>query len=286
MKKFKSLFALAAIFSLSMFFTSCEDDGDDNDGGSVDRPVLILDGTEGRVADDVTVLVGEDLTFRVTAEENASSKKNLRNIEIDRIFNNDRQVVLDSALSSAEFGPFEITVQAQEEAGEEVFNFVVTDKDGVSATVTLTVTTEEPFTEKQGQFFHIASSNKGAYDLVADMERSASESDDDKDMINIDDAATNQEPSNFTGSWTATNGSMFKESNNQDLYDNPTQAGLANAYNLSILTPASATVENPEAGDLYVVNLRGQGTYAIIKIVEISEVANGNTGKITFTYKK
>ena len=286
MKKFKSLFALAAIFSLSMFFTSCEDDGDDNDGGSVDRPVLILDGTEGRVADDVTVLVGEDLTFRVTAEENASSKKNLRNIEIDRIFNNDRQVVLDSALSSADFGPFEITVQAQEEAGEEVFNFVVTDKDGVSATVTLTVTTEEPFTEKQGQFFHIKSSNKGAYDLVADMERGVNDSNDDKDMINNDDAAPNEDPSKFTGSWTATNGSMFKESNNQDLYDNPTQAGLANAYNLSILTPASATVENPEAGDLYVVNLRGQGTYAIIKIVEISEVANGNTGKITFTYKK
>ena len=271
---------------MSLFFTSCGDD-DGDEVSSVDRPTISLAGNangETYITDDVTLQVGSEIKFLISASENATSKKNLRTVVIDRIFNNDRVVLLDTAISDKEFGPYEVVEYAQGTAGSEIFNIVVTDKDNVSSTVSITITTEEPFTEKNGQFFHIASANAGAFDLVADMNRTSGEDDLNKDMVNTDEAATNQEDSKFTGSWESANGTLFKASN-ASLYDNPTNLGFTWSTTLGDIT-ASSAVSNPSVGDVYLAKLRGNANYVVIKVTDIKDVAMGNTGEITFSYKK
>lgn len=154
-------------------------------------------------------------------------------------------------------------------------------EDVESYTITVKKPTTPLATEKTGQFYHIQGTLKGAFDLVADVEKGAADSDADKDMKNTDSAG-----SVFTGSWTTGNSTMQVKNNSYD-YTNATVESASAAYSAG--TP-SASVSSPATGDIYVAKLRGGSSYAVIKITAVDPNDNTcaclNKGKISFSYKK
>jgi hypothetical protein len=274
------LFAFSAMVAL-FGFTSCEDDSTQDDLS----PVVLLDGTGDNIANDKEVTVGTTLNFMISGSENEVSGKNLSNIKIQRVYDNDVIVVLDSSISGSSFGPFSFSATAQDSTGVEKWSFVLTDKDDVEGIRTLNITTAEevvPFTEAEGQFYHYESTLLGSFDLVAGVEVSADASNDPvRDMKNTDAAGET-----FTGSWESANGTEFKEAPFTYSYASANNNNTALAY-ASVITSGSTSISNPAAGDVYIAKLRGGNSYAAIKIVSVDETfGTGNPGKITFTFKR
>lgn len=274
------LFAFSAMVAL-FGLTSCEDDSTEQNDLS---PVVLLDGTGDNIANDKEVTVGTTLDFVVSGVENEVSGKNLSNIKVQRVFDNDVVVVLDSNVSGSSFGPISISKDAQETEGTEKWSFVLTDKNDVVGTKVVEITTVAeivPFTEETGQFHHFAGTLKGSFDLVAGTELSADASNDDSRDIKNTDLAGEA----FTGSWTSVNGTEFKAAPFGFNYDNANNNSAALAYNPVI--SGSASVSNPSVGNVYIAKLRGGSSYAVIKIVSVEpDFGGGNKGKITFTFKR
>lgn len=165
------------------------------------------------------------------------------------------------------------------------YTFTVTDQNSTATTGTFTVTlqsTGTPFAQtKAGYFYHIAGSLQGAYDLDGDAVVSSGGTASTKSMKNTDLAGAT-----FTGTWSSdvANGTQYVKDNTYD-YANATVESATSAYTAG---SASTTVTNPAANDVYIAK---KGTsYYVIKITAVTPSDNtcscGNTGKITFGYKK
>jgi hypothetical protein len=163
--------------------------------------------------------------------------------------------------------------------------FSVTDKNdkGQEKIYTVTKKVVTGFAKtKAGQFYHVAGLLKGAYDLDADAEVASAGTASTKSMVNTDVAG---DP--FTGSWEsdAANGTMYVKANSYD-YTNATLATAITAY---VAGTPSASVDDPVANDIYIAR-KDTLTYYVIKITAVdpafSTGTGGNTGKITFGYKK
>ncbi len=295
MKSLKRWAGLLALPLVAGLVVSCDDD--DNNGGGADlRPTLVLDGQGDFIDGDVVVNPGETLNFKVVAQENSESTKNLERFEIESIFNNQDSVRVDSSFNERTFNA-EYSFTAREEAGPENFTFRVTDRDGLIAEREIVITVQG-LEVRQGDINHIAGRCQGAFDLINVTGLSSSASNDNKDLINTDDAGENS----FTGSFEATNGTMFRIAGTAFDYDSATEEDIEDAYTaptIIITNPGSpsASVSNPEAGDVYLVKLRNTSParYAAMRIAEVvvgeddncpanDGVAN-NKGEMTFEYK-
>lgn len=171
---------------------------------------------------------------------------------------------------------------------EYVFSVQDKQKSPLGNEKTFTVTkkaapVETPFTyTKTGQFYHIAGALKGAYDLDGDVEVASTGTASAKSMKNTDAAG-----SAFTGTWTSdvANGTTYVIANTY-AYATATVESAATAFATG---SASATVTNPAANNIYIAK-KGASTYYVIKVVSVdpafSTGTGGNTGKISFEYKK
>lgn len=280
-------FALAGVFALS--FTACEDDDDTTLGASL----IVTETGTGSTGGAMTITQGSSLVFVWDARKGDSDMETFA-VSVTGV--NTPQPI-PTSLGGNTF-PYDIANADDEtyldtlifpnaalNTGVTSYTFSVTDRDGNTDQVSFTVTVEAnatPMTnEINGAFFHIAGSLEGAYDLVTGNVVSASQPDDSKDMENTDAAG-----STFTGSWEAQNSTMFVKDNGFD-YTNATVEAATAAYAGGT---AAASVSNPSTGDIYIAKLRGGTTYAVIKIVDVDPTDNtcncGNTGKITFDFKK
>lgn len=288
MKKLK-LFTLG-LLGASFFLTSCADDEEDTLGPSVTITELNTGSTPN---DDITIEKGQSISFAWDARKgdsdlervsiNSSGSNSPTNIPTSEAGNDfpydvasgDRSSYLDTLVFS----------DAGLNEGTTSYTFTFRDADGNTAEAAFEVTVEDAGTpmnnEVNGAFFHIGGSLEGAYDLENETVVAASMPDGDKDMINMDLAG-----SAFTGSWTAGNSTMYVEASGFD-YDGATVEAAETAYNNGT---ASASVNDPANGDIYIAKLRGNNIYAVIKIVDVDPDDNtcscGNTGKITFDFKK
>ncbi|WP_421752887.1 hypothetical protein [Croceimicrobium sp.] len=287
--KIRNLLRFAAAGILALSFTACEDDNDSSLGASL----IVTESTSGSTGGALTISQGSSLVFvwdarkgdtdmdlfsvSVTGSNSPSpipTSLGGRNFPYD-IANADDETYIDTL----------IFPNAGINLGVTSYSFTVTDKDGNTDNVTFTVTVEAnatPMTnETNGAFFHIAGSLEGAYDLVNGTVVGASQPDASKDMENTDAAGDA-----FTGSWMAANSTMFVKDNSYD-YANATVEAATSSFAAGT---ASASVSNPAVGDIYIAKLRGGSTYAVIKIVNVDPSDNtcncGNTGKITFDFKK
>lgn len=165
------------------------------------------------------------------------------------------------------------------------FKFTLVDQQAKETSATFTVTKPSATTplsvSKTGMFYHIAGLLDGAYDLDADATVPSTQPGATKSMKNTDIAGAA-----FTGTWASAtqNGTMYVKSNSFD-FANATEEAAAAAYTAGT---ASATVTNPAVNDIY-IGKKGT-TYYAIKITALlpnfSTGTGGNTGKITFDYKK
>ncbi|MEZ5196228.1 MAG: hypothetical protein R2764_07475 [Bacteroidales bacterium] len=136
----KLSFLLALLIFAGMVFTSCSKDEEEQT-----PPTLEFLGGEfapgqERVDGDVTLTVGEDFVFGITAKTN--SDKNLNRVRIVRTYENISQpiTVLDSTINSESF-TIDIMTFAYPTQGMEDFECTVTDKNDLSKTISFTVTT-------------------------------------------------------------------------------------------------------------------------------------------------
>jgi hypothetical protein len=269
------------------FVSSCKKDDESDDPAGAQNPSISLAGDGGFVATDMTLEPGTVFKVKVTASENATSKKNLVNFRAARKVAGIKSTEIDSSFSEKTF-QIEMEFTASTLETTDVWSFTITDKDGKSASATFTITTESPVTTTplatevlDGKFYHVAGSLRGAYDLVGKVMKSASDPDTDKDLKNTDAAATA-----FTGSSTAGNGTTFVKDNSIDYAGTTTEEAIASAFAGGT---ASGTITNPAAGDKYIAKLRGGDDYVLIQILTVDPADNtcscSNTGVMTFKYK-
>ncbi len=274
MKIFK-LFLTLSLAVMALTFTSCEDE---NALGPVIDSVLV----NGDASGAITVLPNSSLEISITT---TAGDAKLTNWAITRSTAN-----VGGAGTLDDNGTViaRDTLIADNAEDVETFTVTITDKDGLTTSSTFSVTTAAAATplatEVTGAFFHIQGSLQGSFDLVGDTTVPASGSDAIKDMMNTDAAAAA-----FTGSWEsgAGNGTNFVKAVAFD-YANATVESATAAYAAGT---ASTAITAPAVGDVYIALLsRNSNSYVAISITEVDAANNecscGNTGKITFDYKK
>lgn len=288
MKKLK-LFALGLIGATFLFTTSCEEDED------APNPVIsvteALSGTSGTVTVEPNAQI--ELEWNARKEGSGAELKtfaisvqgvNTVNPIPQSVAGND--FPYDIANADDDQYLDKIAVGAGANLGSTTWTFTVTDKDGKTATASITVEVANAATplatEVMGAFFHIAGTEHGAYDLMTGASVGASGADDTKDMINTDAAG---DP--FTGSWMSGTGNntTFVKAAGFD-YTNATVESATAAFAAGT---ASSSVVDPVAGDVYVALLRGGSNYAVISITNVDPddaTSPGNKGKIEFDFKK
>lgn len=288
MKKLK-LFALGLI-GATFLFTSCEEDDEETP-----NPVITVSEVITSSTGTVTVAPNTQIELEWNARKEGTGAE-LETFAVSmQGFNTISPVPTSEAgndfpysISNSDDDQYidKIIVSAGANVGITTWSFTVTDKDGKTATATISVevanATTPLATEVMGAFFHIQGTEHGAYDLVTGASVAASGADASKDMINTDAAG---DP--FTGSWMSGTGNntMFVKVSGYD-YANATVESATAAYAGGT---ASASVADPAVGDMYVAQLRGGTDYAVIMVTKVDPddaTSTGNKGKIEFDFKK
>jgi hypothetical protein len=271
------MFALFGVLTMAMF-SSCKDDTTE------DLAPLLTITTAGLGANN-TAVEGTTYTIEVIGAENPTSGKQLKTLEIQTP-GPDTTITINASSYNETFTRF-----APLDGVSETYTLILTDKDDVTATNTLTVTgtsggvVSTPFgTEVLGAFFHVGGSLQGAFDLVAETPIALAGVEANKDMKNLDTGG-----SPFTGSFTTGtgNGTKYVRANSFDYATGSVEDAIA-AYDAG---NAGGTMLNPFSGNVFIAKLRG-GTdgYAVIQITTIDPTDNtctcGNPGKMSFNFKK
>lgn len=102
------------------------------------------------------------------------------------------------------------------------------------------------------------------------------------DLVNQGDQGDVADCGSFRKGWDGQNGTTFKKASNGFSYDNATHNDLDEAFNSGINLFPNA-VNNVAVGDIYIVKLRDEDNYAIIKITGITE---GTNNFIEFSAKR
>ncbi len=291
--KMKNLFSVTlALFSASILFVGCAEETNPDKP----KPTLTVEElTVGITNNQITATAGTTLIFRWNAVK-AGGGQDLDKFSIAQqganvispLPNtaNGETLPIDNLPAKYEAQYVDtITIPAGMNLGVTELTFTVTDQEGLTAEVTVSVTVTNASTPlatvKNGMFYHVGGTLQGAYDLVADVVVAAGGANADKDMNN-----TNTAGNPFTGAWQSENNTQFVKANSFD-YANATEEAAATAYAAG--TP-SASVSAPAVGDIYVAKLRGGSDYTVIKITALNAADNtcscGNTGKISFEYKR
>jgi hypothetical protein len=273
----KLSFLALMLFAIAAVFTNCSTDD------SVPGPDITF--ANGISSTDIDFSVSDPFTVSIVTTVTAEGEiKTLTVVKKDATGSRTPITITGSYSGKATFSETFVLEFASSDNFPFQIVFNVTDKNGKGKEKIYSVTkkTASGFTyTKTGQFYHIEGLLKGAYDLDGDAEVAAAGTASAKSMKNTDAAGVA-----FTGSWTsdAANGTQFVKSNTYD-YANATVASATTAYAAG---SASATVTNPAANDIYIA--KKNTTYYVIKILTLDPAFNtgtgGNTGKITFEYKK
>lgn len=292
----KKLLNYALAFAAgSVLFTSCASDEITDD---TPRPTLTV--TElnfGINNGDVIATPGSQISFRWNAVK-AGGGADLDKFELIQTGVNvttpvpatagGRNLPLESMPSAIQNQFIDtLTLNAGSNLGVTTYTFRVTDNNGLTAETVVRVEVRAsgtPMTnEVTGQFFHIAGTSSGSYDLVAAANVASTTANNGVRDISNTDAAGNP----FTGSWDATNDTRFVKAAAGFDYDNATVEAAAAAYAAGA---ANAAVNGPVVGDIYIARLRGANNFAVIKVTALDPNNNdcqcGNRGKLTFDYKR
>lgn len=285
-KLINSMLSMLAIAGV-LFLASC---GDDEEDPAPNGPTVGLVNSTGNISGDAELLVGSSFSIEVTAS------KGDRNMDTWSILRDGVALANFDGLDVPETDNFttviaDIPVPA--DAGAYTYSFQVTDRDGVTGSVTWTITAVEPtsftdFTNIQlggqdntsfGSFFK-ASDGSVLFLTAANTSNGA-----DVDFFYYNGATNGPtlfsptDPdagSLFSGAvdaWTTKNDTKISSSNLD--FDTATPADLAAAT-------ISGTKANQLAADDVVVFETAGGIKGMLKVTSL---ATGNDGSITFDAK-
>lgn len=133
MRKIALFLMLATAASV---FTACNKEEEPTDKA----PTIAFKGGAGYTSADATLPAGSTTTVGILATANANSNAKLVRFKVTRTFNNVPEVVLDSTLANLSTFTMDGTIEVRREAGSERWTFEIVDKDGQSASVSLSIT--------------------------------------------------------------------------------------------------------------------------------------------------
>ncbi len=289
MKNIK-LMSFVAILGLgSIIATSCGDVEE-----VTPKPTIEFIGGSEYVSSDISLAGGSNFTVGL----NISHTLKLQKLEITVSYDGEPEVLdpnctlCDTLLGDNDLRvDFKGTTRAAK--GTEAWNFTATDKDGNSTTKTITITNLgsggsaliEFTQDNNGDPFRVwnfAGARQGAYQLgVGNL--SSSEPNKYKD---IQDSVSSTEIGNkeWPARWTSRNGTMFKKSTSYNWSSVNNSSELEAAWNA--LGTAESVVEVTD-GDVYIVNIKNAGTYALVEITDVKDTgASDNNDYVQFRYKK
>jgi len=133
MKKSNYFFAIVLMASV-VFLTSCETDP------TATPPTLLFNASPGFTTGDVSVPVNSVLQIGIIASATSS---NLSHFSITQTANSQTTTLLDSTISAAQFSQ-NFTITSAPVAGSVTLTFTVSQSDGESAALSITITTTAP----------------------------------------------------------------------------------------------------------------------------------------------
>jgi hypothetical protein len=283
------LVALAAVVSVSaIFFQSCGTDE------VKPNPEVSFIGDAGYTAQDASIAGGTAFKIGVVA----THTEKLSKLEIFVAYDGGPNLkpadctLCDSSLSGTNLkATYNGMTRVVE--GTEKWTFRVTDKDGLSTSKSITITT----TGKAGDnLIEITKNNDnstikvynfngpklGAYDLKNGGNLGAGDDNKDKDIQDSTDLA---ETATWPARWTSRNGSTFKKVTAYSYAQIKTTTDIEAAWTGSGTAVNALLVKK---GDVIVVKLRGvDGDYAVVNVTDVvSTSGTDNNDYVEFTFKR
>jgi hypothetical protein len=287
MKKI-SLFFVILLAGVT-FLTSCTKD--------TTPPTINFLGGAGYTSTDATIDAGTDVKIGITAQ---SGTAKLETLEIVAIHNNTPVPVhtetIDAASSESFTKDYTITI---DEIGETKLNFTITDKDGETATVSLTITANQvddvtTYTQKilgsydNSTYGSSFASADGTVYKMADAKANSSKIDwlyfygvSNQATLaspNDADAATIFDGTNGLQTWATLNATGFRKVTEGIVWDNVTTSA-------NIAAIATATTETKanllQVGSIVAFKTAGNK----LGLIKITEITGTGAGTITYDVK-
>ena len=235
-----------------------------------------------------TIPMGTSQTFQIALMGNSNSYTNisLKRIKMFRSTLSNTVPFFDSTLTGKNLVLF-CDLTSYNSAITETFTVKLEDNNGEIKTVTFKIYVASfLLDEHEGIIYNSMGTGNFGWDLILNIPRTTSDSENDIDLFNFTDPGEFGAPFYFNNGWTSGNATRFKRANWYE-YENATQETAVDAYTggtVSVFPTTEATAV--AAGDIYIANLRNQNQYCVIKITEVNKTSSDNLDYIRFIYKK
>jgi hypothetical protein len=280
-----NLFALV-LGAGALIFQSCGDGTDDPETG----PTVDFIADAGYTSSDATLTGGVPFTIGI----NASSDVRIDKVEILVSYDGgvnakpDGCTICDTTINDNN-ARIVYNGETRTVEGNEKWTFRVTDRNGGVTSKSITITTSKAVTEDLQTFtednngdpfrvWNVMGPNAGAFDLVNGVAQLAGNPPNDKDIV--DDTESSDLP-NWPGEWVSANGSLFLLAQNSFASYIGTEQ-LSEEWGTS---SGNARI-TPQTGEVYIVKLRGQDTWALVEITDRVTTTTDNRDYIEFNFKK
>ncbi|MBL4710408.1 MAG: hypothetical protein JKY48_18415 [Flavobacteriales bacterium] len=289
------------ILGLMMVMSSCTDDDETTPADAASTPsvsytvgttsnLASYDLTTGSTATTITINVqktgtGKDIDVISISQSGANVTTGFvlttSTESYDFSAGSDVTIKNDDDESFVGSGSFNITSNV----GTTTYTIKATDKDGVSTSKSFDIVVADPVTAftstNNGTIYHIGGSLKGSWNLSADSAEASNTMATGTILSNLDMAGAA-----FTGQIALSDTLSFTKAAVSFDYANATVTSTEAALNAS--TNSVSVVNNPAIGDVYFI--RNQTGIIALKVTGFDASDNtcncGNTGKLTFEYKK
>ncbi len=282
MKNVKFL-SLIALLSFGAFFLSnCTGTEDDPDP----VPVVNFLGGADYLSNDATLTANTPFTVGIAANHTS----NIVSFKVVQSLDGTPSVdLVDSADFKTENFTYNFEGVTGADAGTEIYEFIVADKDGNSTTKTITITNigdggadlavlEEDNNGDPFRVYNFKGVEAGAYEIGIGTLTSG-EPDAQKD---IQDSTRNDEIANWPARWTSRNGTTFKKVADNAWTTITNERGIEEAWNAAGEAETAILMED---GANYILKLKGGDKYALVSVTKIEETTGNNSDYVQFIYK-
>lgn len=242
------------------------------------RPQIIY------VCKDTILETDEEFILAVKAQSNSKSNENLNRFKIIKRFEDQKITQIDSVISTEIFS-FAEKLKANSKEGKESWIISVNDDFNQKDSVVFNITTnEDQNKEYLGKIWNFQSDSVSAWDILEDKGLFNSDSYLGKDLQN-----SNEEtfpPYHFSELIESTNGTLYRKFNDFD-YENATPESILDGFSggtISTSPPSPVTLVSKD--DVFLLKLRNEERYAVIKILDVILTEEDNLDYIIFSYKK
>lgn len=312
MRKINLLLANAAMVA-ALLLSSCKSDDEDETVAAVGPSVLLQSNTSGAITSDATVVPGTTITFRVEVTKGDKALSEFKFFKGSSGLSADEFTVDGKQESSNPFNvssgdDFVISTTASSTEGTTLYQFQVTDKDGLVSSKSVTITTENASTSgaiatKSAKTLNNVNSNNESLSFIDLVTGSTytfngvtDANDQDIDLgffSNTTDGVVFKAPSDFgfgTGNndaktWaTSNNTAVIKTSLTVAQFDAMTDDSELTKLDFST-AGIFVTLKDEATAKSTIVGFKTvSGTIGVIKVTSAT-ISGGLTGKVTFDIK-